>query len=84
MSAESCLSSSIRSCKCAVDAAGTVRVGGHRYFVCEALVHQDVALEQVGEQVLVRFRNMYVRELNLADQTTLPFVYPVGAVSPMS
>ena len=67
-----------------VDAAGSVRVGGHRYFVCEALVHQEVALEALGEQVLVRFRNMYVRELNLVSRTTLPFIYPVGDVSPMS
>jgi transposase InsO family protein len=64
-----------------VDAAGTVRLAGHRYFVCEALVHQSVALERIGEQVLVRFRNMYVRELNLAQQTTLPFVYPVTQIA---
>lgn len=71
-----------------VDAAGTVRVGGRRFFVCEALAHQKVALEPVGEQVLVRFRQMYIRELNLSAGTTLPFVYAVsdinGQVLPMS
>jgi transposase InsO family protein len=66
-----------------VDAAGTVRVEGHRYFVCEALVHQSVALEKIGPEVLVRFRQMYVRELNLARRTTLPFIHPVAHVSPM-
>jgi transposase InsO family protein len=67
-----------------IDAAGTVRVAGHRYFVCEALVHRRVALEVVGEQVLVRYRTMYVRELNLGRRSTLSFVYPVAEVSPMS
>ena len=65
---------------CRVDAAGMVRVAGPRYFVCEALVHQEVALEQVGQQILVRFRNMYVRELNLRARTTLPFIYPVREI----
>ena len=66
-----------------VDAAGTVRIAGHRYFVCEALMHQEVALEPVGGQVLVRFRQMYVRELDLAAHTTQPFVHPVSDVLPM-
>jgi transposase InsO family protein len=73
---------------CTVDGAGTVRVEGHRYFVSEALVHQEVALEPVGDHVLVRFRNMYIRELNLQRTSTLPFVFPVrhisGEVLPMS
>lgn len=67
-----------------VDAAGTLRVEGHRYFVSEALVHQEVALERVGQQILVRYRHMYVRELNLSSRTTQSFVYPVREVSPMS
>jgi transposase InsO family protein len=66
-----------------VDAAGSVRVEGHRYFVCEALVHQPVALEKIGPEVLVRFRQMYVRELNTAKRTTLAFVHPVAQVLPM-
>jgi len=64
-----------------VDGAGSVRVEGHRYFVCEALVHRRVGLERVGEQVLVRYRQMYVRELNLSTRRTQPFVYPVGEVT---
>lgn len=64
-----------------VDAAGSVRVAGHRFFVCEALVQQEVGLEQVGNQVLVSFRHMYIRELNLLSRTTLPFIYPVCQIS---
>lgn len=58
-----------------------MRVAGHRYFVCEALVHQEVALEAIGQQLLVRFRSMYFRELNLATRTTLPFIYPVSEIN---
>jgi transposase InsO family protein len=73
---------------CSVDGAGAVRVDGRRYFVSEALVHQEVALEPIGDHVLVRFRNMYIRELNLQRNSTLPFVFPVqhllAEVLPMS
>lgn len=55
-----------------------VRIEGRRCFVCEALVHQEVAMERVGEIVLVRFRQMYIREINLRAGTTLPFVQPVS------
>ena len=64
-----------------VDAAGTVRVKGQRFFVCEALVHQLVALEPVGQNLLVRFRQMYLRELNLETGTTLPFIHPVSEIN---
>jgi hypothetical protein len=41
-----------------------------------------------GDQVLVRFRNMYIRELNQQRKSTLPFVFAVrqisGEVLPMS
>jgi hypothetical protein len=65
-----------------VDAGGNVRIQGRRYFVCEALAHQEVALETIGQQVLVRFRQMYLRELNLGEKTTLSFVYPVAEICP--
>lgn len=72
-----------------VDAAGTVRIGGHRYFVCEALVHQVVGLESAGDQVLVRYRNMYIREIQLNTHRTAAFVHPIpdlddAKVLPMS
>jgi hypothetical protein len=60
---------------------GMVRVNGRRYFVCEALNHQLVALERVGQQVLVRYRNMYLRELNLVSGSTLPFIYPLSHIN---
>lgn len=60
-----------------VDANGMISLEGRRYFVCEALVHHQVAAEQIGEQVLVRFRNMYIRELQLGSRTTMPFIHSV-------
>lgn len=67
---------------CRLDSGGSVRVKGRRYFVCEALACQLVALEAVGEQMLVRYRHMYVRELDLPKQSTRPFVHPVAEISP--
>jgi transposase InsO family protein len=60
-----------------VDANGMIRLEGRRYFVCEALVHHQVAAEKIGQQVLVRFRNMYIRELQLGSSSTLPFIHSV-------
>jgi hypothetical protein len=45
------------------------------------LIRQEVALETIGQQILVRFRNMHFWELNLAVRTTLPFIYPVNEVN---
>jgi hypothetical protein len=67
-----------------VDAAGALRVGGHRFFVSEALVHQEVGVEVVGKHALVSFGRMYIRELNLETKTTKSFVHPVEEVLPMS
>ncbi len=61
-----------------VDANGMIRWEGHRHFACEALVHHLVAVEQIGGELLVRFRNMYIRQIDLKTNHTLPFIHPVG------
>lgn len=66
---------------CSVDSTGSVYVERHRYFVCGALAHQQVALEKVGTHMLVRYRHMYIRELDLRQRTTLPFVYPINQIA---
>ena len=58
-----------------VDANGMIRWKGGRYFVCEALVHHQVAVESIGRGLLVRFRNMYIREIDLETGRTLPFIH---------
>lgn len=61
-----------------VDANGMIRWDGGRHFVCEALVHHLVAVEQIGGELLVRFRNMYLRQIDLQTNQTLPFIHPVS------
>src|SRR5262249_29386654 len=36
-----------------VDANGMIRLEGQRFFVCEALVHREVAVERIGSNALV-------------------------------
>src|SRR6185312_13661024 len=71
-----------------LDERGFLRLEGKRYFICEALSGQSVAWERVGTNVLVRFRQMYLRELNLLAGTALSFIHPLsqidGQVLPMS
>ena len=64
-----------------LDAGGLIRWEGRRYFACEALAHRQVAAEQIGRRLLVRFRNMYIREIDLETNHTLPFIHPVTTLS---
>jgi len=59
-----------------VDANGMIRWEGCRYFVCEALIHHLVAVEQINQELLVRFRNMYIRQIDLQTKRTSPFIHP--------
>jgi len=60
-----------------VDANGMIRWEKRRHFVCEALVHHEVAVEQIGEELLVRFRNMYIRQIDLLTTHTSAFIHPI-------
>lgn len=51
---------------------------GRRYFVGEALAGQTVAWQVVGPKWLVRYRNMYVREIDPKTGSTKPLVLPAG------
>ena len=54
--------------------------GGRHWFVYEALAGEQVALERLPlETIVVRFRDMYIRELDLVRLTTLPLVRPAPA-----
>jgi hypothetical protein len=59
-------------------------IASRRFYICEALSNQPVALEPVGATILVRFRQMYLRELNVTEGTAKAFIQPVSQVSPMS
>lgn len=56
--------------------AGCLNWEGRRWFVCEALAGRWVRLESVGNLLLVSYRHMYVREINLLQGGTRPLVVP--------
>lgn len=44
------------------------------YFVSEALAHEWVQLQTIEDKLLIKFRNVYVREINLRTKNTNPIV----------
>lgn len=68
-----------------VDQAGMVSTDGRRYFVCEALASQWVGCQRFDHRLLVRFRHLYIREINLATGRSYAMIarsLPSEAVSP--
>lgn len=63
-----------------VDQAGCLSEGGHRYFVCQALASKWVACERVAAHLVVRYRHLYIREIDLRTHTSRPLVERVGEV----
>jgi transposase InsO family protein len=55
-----------------LNSQGMVECSGRRYFVCEALSGERVAVERIENLLLVRFRKSYVREINLENEKTRP------------
>jgi transposase InsO family protein len=60
-----------------VQHCGTIRIGGLAYFVSEALRGEIVACQRFAQRILVRYRHMYVRELHLRSQRSVPLLQPV-------
>lgn len=48
-----------------VDTAGSVRFGGNQYFTSHALIGEGVQLDTYGNNLLVTYRHMTVREIDL-------------------
>lgn len=60
--------------------AGCLCLDGRHWFVCEALAGEPVGLERLPLQtVAVRYRDMYIRELDLAQGSTSSLVRPAPA-----
>jgi transposase InsO family protein len=57
-----------------VDQAGCISEGGRRLFVCAALAGQWVGYQRVAQQLLVRYRHLYVRELDLTTGDSRPIL----------
>lgn len=56
---------------------GCLEYRQRRYFVCEALSHEYVRLEVAQNRLLVSYRDMYIREIDLNTGRTLPVIMPV-------
>lgn len=48
-----------------LDAQGKVRYRGQAYFVCEALAREWVQIDELDDQLMVTFRQIIIREINL-------------------
>ena len=55
---------------------GCVSLGGRDYFVCEALEGEEVRWQRFGNKVLVSYRQMHVREIDLESGRTTAVVRP--------
>ena len=63
-----------------VDANAMVSYGGRRFFIAEALIGEEVACARLADRVLVTYRHMFVRELELRTGRTRSLLRPVDAV----
>ena len=52
-------------------------MGEGRYFVCEALAREWVGIEELKDKLLVRYRHLYVREIDLPTHQTRTLVWRV-------
>jgi transposase InsO family protein len=66
-----------------VDGNGMISYDGHHLFVGEALIDEQVACTRLKQRVLVIYRQMYVRELDLRSRRTRSLIQPVDAAGPV-
>jgi transposase InsO family protein len=57
-----------------VNVNGAVPEAGQKWFVCEALASQYVRVERFDGKLLISYRNMYIREIDLERRRTRPLV----------
>jgi transposase InsO family protein len=57
---------------------GTLKIAGAHRFISEALQGHTVSLERFGSRILVSYRHMLIRELDLARGTTCAVVRPAS------
>lgn len=62
-----------------VSGNGCIYIGNRYRFVCEALTGQQVRCQRFGDRVLVSYRHMQIRELNLVSGKTTAVVSPLTA-----
>ena len=57
-----------------VNVNGAIAEAGRQWFVCEALGGRRVRVERFDGKVLVSYRHMYIREIDLLSGTTQALV----------
>lgn len=67
-----------------LDAGGSLRLERRRFFVCEALAHKEVGCYHLGPRVLIRYRHLFVRELDFRSGRTIPMLTADPKVLTMS
>ncbi len=61
---------------------GCLQWNNRYYFVCEAMAHESVAIWELDGKLLVQFRQLYVREINLRTNSTKAIVLPTSTSMP--
>lgn len=59
-----------------VDSAGCIRHNGNQYFTSHALIGENVQIETYGNNLLVSYRHMTVREIDLKTGEGAPLLLP--------
>lgn len=59
-----------------LNTAGCLEYGHRRYFVCEALAGERIRCRRFAERLLVTYRHMYIREIDLRTGRTTAVVRP--------
>ncbi len=60
-----------------VNSAGSINYMGQQYFVCQALGGQKVRIQAVDNLLLVSFRHMYIREIDINTGRTNALIVPI-------
>ena len=63
-----------------IDHNAMISYAGRRFFIAEALIDEEVACTRLADRVLVTYRHMFVRELELRTGRTRTLLRPVDAV----
>jgi transposase InsO family protein len=55
---------------------GCLNYKRRRYFVCEALRGEQVKIEHLEKSIIISYRHMYIREIELETGKTVPLIKP--------
>jgi hypothetical protein len=67
-----------------LNSQGMLPYARKRYFVCEALAKEEVGVQEFDGKLLVSFRHMLIRQIDLRTDTSVPLALPLHRLSGMS